>query len=127
DEGLALGGAPCDAAEDAAILAEGHLQVAVLETARAVDDLDVARAEDGAWIAGAKRREHRQLGSHLLVDRAKRQRAVDPQARTEVVGAKAAVGKLVHTRPKLTNLRRLDRQPGRLLMPAELRHHLAAR
>ena len=72
DEGLALRRPPGDAAHDAAVLPERHLQVALLEAARAVDDLDAAGAEDRARVAGAERRQRRQLRRDLLVDRSER-------------------------------------------------------
>src|SRR6185436_7253975 len=127
DEALPLGRAPGDAAEDAALLPERHLEVPFLQAARPIDDFDAAGAEDGARVAGAERRQRRQFRHHLLVDRSERERAVDPQPRSQVVGTEAAIGEIVDARAQLANPRGLDRQPRRLLVAAELRHHLAAR
>ena len=53
------------------------------------------------------------------------QRPVDPQPRTQVVGLQARIGIFVHARPQFANARRIHRQPGGLLVPAELGHHIA--
>ena len=127
DERLPLRGAPGDAADDAPVLAERHLEVALLDAARTVDDLDAARPEDRAGVSGAERRQHRQLGGDLLVDRAEGQGAVDPEPRTQVVRLEAAVGVVVDAGAQLADPRRLDGQPRRLLVAAELHHHLGAR
>ena len=65
---VALGGAPGDGAEDAAVLLERHLQMALLQLARAVDDLDAARREDRPRIAGAERRQRRDAGRDAAGD-----------------------------------------------------------
>src|SRR5437762_4032908 len=86
NEAFALRRAPGDAAKDPAVLLEGHLQMPVLQAARTIHDLHTAGAEDGTRVAGAKRGERRELGHDLFVDRTERERAVDPEARTQVVG-----------------------------------------
>ena len=90
-----LGRAPGDGAENAAVLLERHLQVALLQLARAVDDLDAARREHRPRIAGAERRQRRDAGRDAAGDAAERQVAVDPQARHQVLGAERLVGHLV--------------------------------
>ena len=54
-----LGRAPGDRAENAALLLERHLEVALLQLSRTVDDLDAARGEHRPRIAGAERRQRR--------------------------------------------------------------------
>ena len=69
---VALGGAPGDGAEDPAVLLERHLEVALLQLARAVDDLDAARREHRPRVAGAERRERRDAGGDAAGDAAER-------------------------------------------------------
>ena len=92
---VALGRAPGDGAEDAAVLLERHLEVPLLQLARTVDDLDAARGEHRPRIAGAERRQRRDAGGDAAGDAAKRQVAVDPQARHQVVGPERLVGDVV--------------------------------
>jgi hypothetical protein len=92
---LSLGCSPRNPPHDAAVLTEGHLEVALLEPARAVHDLDPAGAEDRTRIAGTEGRERGQLRRHLLVDGLESQRAIDPNPRAEIVGMQAAIGKVV--------------------------------
>src|SRR5690349_19494757 len=73
NEAFPLGSAPRNAAKDATVLFERHLEVTVLHTPRPIDDLDTARPEDRAGIAGAKRRQRREFRNDLLVDRPERQ------------------------------------------------------
>src|SRR3954465_12553421 len=54
-----LGGAPGDGAKDAAVLLERHLEVALLELTRTVDDLHAARRKHGPGVARAEGRERR--------------------------------------------------------------------
>src|SRR4051812_7822042 len=54
---LALGGTPGNRPEDPALLLQRHLQVALFERARAVDDLDAARRKHRPRVAGAERCE----------------------------------------------------------------------
>src|SRR5882762_6926962 len=101
DETLALGRAPRNTAQDTAVLLERHLEMPLLHPPRTVDDLDSAGAEDRTRIAGAERRQRRQLGHDLFVDRAERQRTVNPEARAEIVRSETAVGIFVDARAQL--------------------------
>src|SRR5205085_11671416 len=78
---VALGGAPCDRAEDAAVLLERHLQMPLLQLAWTIDDLDAARREHRARIARTERRERRDTRGDSAGDGAKRQIGVDAQPR----------------------------------------------
>ena len=62
----ALGGAPGDRAEAAAVLAERHLEVALLQRARTVDDLDAGGVEDRPRVGQAER-PHRVEAAHQVV------------------------------------------------------------
>src|SRR5262245_22765218 len=118
---MAFGGAPGNRAEDAALLLEGHFQVALFELPRTVDDLDASSREDGPRVAGAKRGQRYDALGHRTGDGAKRQVAVDPQPRHEVLGTERFVGDLVDRAPQLPHPRRLHRQACGLLVPAESR------
>src|SRR5262245_495248 len=103
NEAFALGGAPGHATKDAAVLFERHLEVTVLQTPRAIDDLDTARPEDRARISRTERRQRGELRDGLLVDGPERQRAIDPEARAQIVGCQARIGEVVDARAQFAN------------------------
>ena len=92
EERVALDAAPCDRTHHAPVLAERHLEVAILETARAVGDLDLRRAEDGPRVPGAERRQRHHLRGNRTGELPELERFVDAQPRTQVVGPEPLVG-----------------------------------
>ncbi len=120
-------GPPGDAAQDASVLLERHLEVAILDPAGTVDHLDAAGTKDRPRIAGPERRQRRHLRRDLFADRSERQGAVDPDPGPEIVRVQALFRVVVHARPQLANAARLDREAGRLLVAAELDHRVPAR
>ena len=91
-----------------------------------VDDLDPSRREHRTRIAGAKRRHRRHAGDHAAGDVPKRELAVDPQARHQILGAQRLVRDIVDRATKLPDARRLERQARRLPMAAEADHQRRA-
>ena len=88
---LAIGGAPGDGAEGAAVLLEEQRQVALLQLARRLHQIDGRRAEDRLRIGGAERSEPRQAFDHVAGDLAQPERRVDPQPRHEIVRAERSL------------------------------------
>ena len=119
DELLALDRPPGDRAKDAPVLLQGHLQVLVLQPARAVDDFHAPRLEQRPRIAHAERREHRHLAGEIGVDVAKAQAPVDSQPRLQIVRAQQVIGIVRDRLAKRRHVRRRHRQAGGLFVPAE--------
>ena len=114
EEGGALGGAPGDGAEAAAVLAERHLEVAILERPRAVDDLDRhRRGRSGAGWPGRTAPSGSRPSTRSGVMLLRLQRAVDAQPRPQLVGLEHVVGvrvdpgaELRHASPRPSSGRR---------------------
>src|SRR5262249_59043595 len=73
-----LGSPPGDRPENTTLLAQRHLQVPILELARAIDDLDTSRREDRSRIPRPERRQGRHPGGDAARDAPERQIAIDP-------------------------------------------------
>src|SRR6185312_13954882 len=68
EKGRAFGRAPGDGSKAPAVLAEGHLQVLVLQGTGAVHNLDGRRVEDRAWIGQAEWGERVETADQILRD-----------------------------------------------------------
>ena len=96
---MPLGAAPRDRPEDPPLVAEGHLEVPLLQPARAVDDVDAGRARTpGAGSPAPNGASDATCAATAPVMRAEAEGAVDPQARPQVVGAEPLVGVVVDAR-----------------------------
>ena len=115
----ALGGAPCDGAEDAAVLLQRHLEVTVLQHARTVDDLHAPRGEHGTRVPGAERRERGDAGGHAAGDAAKSEVGIDAQSRHQVLRPENLVRDGVDRQPQFLDPIRLERETRRLFVSAE--------
>src|SRR4051812_453814 len=76
---LPFGGTPGNRAEDAAVLLQRHLEVALFQLARAVDDLHSPGGKHRTRVAGAERCERGHAGRDAAADRPEREIAVDAQ------------------------------------------------
>src|SRR6476469_5169508 len=92
EKGGAVRGAPRDRAEAAAVLAEGHLEVPILERPRAVHDLDRHGVEDGPRVRHAEGGHQVEAVHEVGRDLLQVQRTIDAQARTQVIGLEHLVG-----------------------------------
>src|SRR5438876_2954422 len=116
---VALRGAPGDRAEDAPFLLERHLEVPLLQLARAVDNLDPAGDEHWPRIACAERRKRGDAGGDAAGDAAKRQIAVDAQPRHQILGAQRFVGHDIDRPAQVLDPRRVQDEAGRLFVAPE--------
>src|SRR5687768_14711605 len=110
NEALPFRGAPRDAAHDAPVLPERHLEMPFFHAPRTVHDLHTARSENGARVAGAEWGKHQKLRCNLLVDRPEREHAIDPDPGPQIVGTEAAVGILVDPRAQFPDAASFNRQ-----------------
>src|SRR4029077_2021878 len=90
-EVVALRGPPGDRAKDAAVLAQRHFQVALLELARTVDDLHSSSREHRAGVSGAERRQRGNAARNAAGNAAEGKVAVNPQPRHQVVGTEGFI------------------------------------
>src|SRR5256885_1385949 len=115
----ALRGAPGDGAEDAPSLLERHLEVPLVQLARAVDYLDPAGGEHWPRIAGAEGRQRGAGRGDTAGDAAKRQIAVDAQSWHQILGAQRFVGHDIDRPTQVLDPRRVQDEACRLFVAPE--------
>ena len=123
---VTFGATPGNRPQHAAVLTQRHLEVAVFQASRAVDDLDAGRREYRLRISGAEGCEAHDLRGHRAAQLAKAEPRVDAEPGTKVIGPEALVGVGVQARAQLANPSAIEREPGRDFVPAEPRHDVAA-
>ncbi len=126
ERGLALHRPPRDRRESSRSLSQHHPQVPVLDTMRAVGDLNARRPEDGPGIAEPKRCEQSQPLAQPTVDRRQRQWGINPQPRPQIIGREDLVGHRREPGPKLAHSRGLHGQAGRHPVSAEPQEQIRA-
>src|SRR5262245_34070134 len=97
-----------------------------LDRTRTVDDLDRSRVEDWTWIRQAERPHGIETTNEVGRDPLEAERAVDAQARTELIGFEDFVGVCVDPCPELGHPRGLHGEAGCLTMTTELDEQICA-